>query len=118
MEHLSNILNIILASGIVSLLLFYRSKRRKHNAEADVSEFDAKVIEIKHFSEQLREAYTEIDRMQDIINSTRAHLMDISKALSECRLELIKEQERRAAAEYNLCSKSNCEQRTPPRKLS
>ena len=111
----NGILSLILGSGIIGLLLFYRSRRRKSNAEADVSEFDAKVMQIKHFSQQLKEAYEEIDKMQDVIDRTRGQLFELGKSFSELRLEFLQEQERRFVAEFHECRRTNCKDRIPLR---
>ena len=115
MENFNTILNILLGSGIISLLIFYKSKKRKSNAEASVSEFTALQMQITHLGVQLQEAYTMQDTMQDIIDKLRENLVEISKKYSELRLEFIKEQEKYAAANFNRCDISNCANRQPPR---
>ncbi len=40
MQDLITIFNIVLASGVVGTLIFYRSKRRKESAAADSAEID------------------------------------------------------------------------------
>lgn len=115
-EIINIVVNALLASGLISMMLFYRSKRRKHNTEADVGEFNAAVLQINHFSQQLKEAYEEIDRMQAIIDQKRNDLLEMSKKLSEMRLQLVQTEERVALAEYNRCNVAECVRRIPPRK--
>lgn len=115
LETVNLIINGLLGSGMVSMMLFYRSKRRQHNAEASTSEFNALKLQINHFSQQLKEAYTEIDHMQEIIDRKRNELLDVSKKLSELRMQLIMAEERKAVAEYNMCDVPDCPNRRPPR---
>lgn len=115
-EIISVIVNSTLISAVLGQAWFYKSKKRKQNAEADMSEFDTKVAQINHFSTQLKEAYAEIDRMQGIIDRIRGELIEGGRKLAEARLELVKVQEHLAIAEYNRCDRPGCPERIPPRK--
>ena len=116
MEVINIIVNGVLASGLAGMMLFYRSKRRKHNAEAEVGEFNAAVLQINHFSRQLKEAYAEMDGMQDIIERKRGELLEMSRKLAEMRMQLVRAEERISMAEYNMCTVRECTKRIPPRK--
>lgn len=115
MDWFSEVLNAILASGIIGVLIFYNSKKRKQKAEADISEFEALKMQIKHLGEQLQEAYEETDKMQKIIDRQREKNVELSKMLSECRIRIIQEEEKKLFAEFNLCIVRNCNKRQPSR---
>lgn len=123
------LLNIILGSGIVGTFVFYTSKRRKEKAAASLIEIDveAKRIdvdkkkfesyrdEIKHLQDQIDEMYRDKDHLQKIVDENREELAKVKEQMSKMNLELIKEREKRLAAEFNYCVVYNCEKREPKR---
>lgn len=115
MENLTQILNIVLASGLIGQFIFFRSKKRKAKTEADIGEFDALKNQVAHFSQQLKESYEEIDKMQDIIDRERNSHVELSRQLSEIKIKLVEEEERRYLAERNICTVIDCDKRIPPR---
>ena len=120
MERINAILNFVFGAGFLSLLgilMFYKSKKRKSKAEADVGEFGALKMQVEHLGEQLAEAYKMQDTMQDIIDKQREKLVEISKKYSDLRIELLKEQERRSIAEHNRCD-AVCPNRVPPKQTN
>lgn len=114
-EIVSLIVNAGLITAIVGQFMFYKSQRRTKNAEADQKEFNTMLLQINHFSQQLKEAYEEIDKMQEIIDRIRNDLVEKSKLLSEVRIQLVKTEEKMILAEYSRCDVTNCTNRQPPK---
>lgn len=111
MDYLNIILNFLLGSGIVSVLFFYRSKRRKENAEAVVVELGAFTAQINHLSKQLKESFAEIDLMQDIIDKKRQKIIELSRKLTELELRAMEEERKRRTVECKICNNSECTER-------
>lgn len=115
MEIISLTVNLILGSGIIGLLFFYKSKQRKEAAAATIMELDATETQINHLSKQLKEAYTELDHMQDIIDSKRHSIIELMRRVGELELKLLSEERSRQQAEYHRCLNSECTNRQPVR---
>jgi len=118
MEIISLILNFILASGLFGTLIFYKSKRRKEAAEATGveienmhNEFGVHRQSVEFLSHQLAEAYGEIDKMQDIINRNREHILELIRQTKLLEINLINEEGKRRQAEIFACRRSSCELR-------
>lgn len=98
MEIVSIVLNGIFASGIVTVLVFYKSKKRKESAIADKTEteagdasFDLLGKKVDYIDDQLDSAYTQIKGMQALIDDFRGQVINLQKQLSEVQISLIKE---------------------------
>lgn len=109
-ELISLILNLILGS---SLILFYSSNRRKQAAEAASaeigvrqSEFEINRQQIEFLSHQLNEAYSEIDKMQDIINEKRNQIIELIRQTKSLEINLINKENmhKRYACIHEGCS--------------
>ncbi len=119
MEIISIILNFVLSTGIVGVLIFYSSKRRQAEAEAasaesevKVQEFSIQKVNIEFLSSQLQEAWTEVEKMQQIINSKREQIIELIKQTKQLEIELIESQNARHKAEIYTCFKSECSHRS------
>lgn len=111
-ELISILLNLVLGS---SLILFYSANRRKQAAEASSaeinvrqSEFEINRQQIEFLGHQLSEAYSEIDKMQDIINDKRNHIIELIRLTKQLEIDLINEANRRRR---QACAKIQCPQR-------
>ena len=118
MEVISVILNFVLASGLCGTLIFYQSKRRKEAAEATgveivnmQAEFGIHRQSVEFLSRQLAEAYAEIDKMQEIINRNREHILELIRQAKMLEMNLINEEGRRRQAEILACRSTGCPQR-------
>lgn len=118
MELLSLILNFVLSSGLVGLLIFYTSKRRKAAAEASSAETEVKGQEfsiqktnIEFLSSQLQEAWAEVEKMQQIINGKRDNILLLMTQTKQLEIELLEHKTARRRAEIYTCYKSECVQR-------
>ncbi len=113
--------NLVALTGVASLLMFYKSKRRKSNAEADMveinvqkGEFSTLKIEIEHLSGELKEAYSTIGQMQDIIDKKRSRIIEISRQLADMEIKLIDAELEKKRAERFKCQLYDCPDRVPP----
>lgn len=111
MELISLILNFVLGSGVISLLVFYRSKQRRERAETSVVELGAFKAQIDHLSKQLKESFSEIDLMQGIIDNKREKIIDLSRKLTDIELRAIAEEKRRRLLEPKICLEEGCKVR-------
>ena len=118
MEIVSLIFNFLLASGLFGTLIFYRAKRRKESAEAAgaeivnmQAEFGIHRQSVEFLSQQLAEAYAEIDKMQGIINRNRDHILELIRQTKLLEIDLINEEGRRRQAEIIACRRTGCTQR-------
>lgn len=68
METVSIILNFLLASGLAGTLLFFRSKRRKEEAEADAAEIDntEKIVAIQ--SEHITRLDGRVEKLEEKVD--------------------------------------------------
>lgn len=68
MEIVSVILNFVLASGLLGTLVFFKSKKRKENAEADGAELENtdKVIAIQ--SEQITRLDGRVEKLEEKVD--------------------------------------------------
>lgn len=66
--NLSIVLNFVLASGLVGTLLFFRSKKRKEMAEADLAELEntEKVVAIQ--SEQITRLDGRVEKLEEKVD--------------------------------------------------
>lgn len=118
MEILSLILNFVLGSGIVGVVVFYSSQRRKADAEASSAEFEVKgkefsiqKVNIEFLSSQLQEAWSEVEKMQEIINSKRDQILSLMTQTKRLEIELLEHSSARRRAEILLCAATQCEKR-------
>ena len=68
MEIVRIVLNFVLASGLVGTLLFFRSKKRKEMAEADLAELEntEKVVAIQ--SEQITRLDGRVEKLEEKVD--------------------------------------------------
>lgn len=118
MELLSLILNLALGGGVVGILIFYGSKRRKEAAEASSAEIESKTDEfalhkqsIEFLSSQLNEAWSEVEKLQNIINTKRDEILSLMRQTKELEIELIEQISLRRRAELNACARVECIER-------
>lgn len=112
---MSTILNFILASGLLGTLLFYKSKRRTEQAQAQgaeihnrQSEFELQRQAVEFLGSQLTEAYTEIDKMQEIISKKREEIIELIRQTKKLEIQLIQSQNTQRKAELNACYTGDC----------
>ncbi|MEG2761101.1 MAG: hypothetical protein RR921_07200 [Mucinivorans sp.] len=118
MELISLIINLLLGGGMVGMLLFYSSKRRKEAAVASSAEIGSKSDEftlhrqsIEFLSAQLQEAWSEVEKLQNIINSKRDEILSLMRQTKELEIDLIEEISSRRRSELSACSRTECTQR-------
>lgn len=114
-EIVSLILNLLLGSG---LILFYSQHKRKQAAEASSAELDVRRNEfdihrqsVEFLSRQLSEAYTEIDRMQDIINDKRLQILDMLRRTNQLEIDLLNQETIRKKLKMSTCRRADCAER-------
>lgn len=119
MEILSIILNFVLGSGIVGIVIFYSSHRRKAAAEASSAEFVAQEqdfaiqkVNIEFLSSQLQEAWSEVEKMQEIINSKRGKVLSLMAHVNRLEIDFLEYSSARHRAEIISCTLYECEKRT------
>lgn len=114
----STALNLILGSGVVGLLLFYNSKRRRESAIASSAEISTRSDEfsihrqsIEFLSTQLQEAWSEVEKLQNIINDKRDEILSLMRQTKELEVELIEQMSRLHMAELAACQRVECSER-------
>lgn len=115
MELISLILNFVLGSGLITIVVFYSSQKRKQAADASAAEVSVKrsKMELEHESirflqSQLNEAYTEIDKMQEIINRKRDEIIELIRQSKELEVNLINYQNRNRILQTLSCQAMEC----------
>ncbi|MDE6482924.1 MAG: hypothetical protein K2L01_04105 [Rikenellaceae bacterium] len=122
MDGIENILRIVsdlvLGSGIVSLLLFYRTRHRRESAEAVTAEaqaasaeLDVNKAQIEHLSRQLVDSFSENVKVQELVSRERARIVDLMRQLGEIEIKFLEEERRRKRAERDACTVENCASR-------
>ncbi len=113
MEYLNLIFNFLLGGGVVSMLIFYRSKKRKENAQASLAESEV----IRSFAQEWREIaesrerkIIDKDAKIDALYATITEWRDRYNALNEMYniMTLAKQ-----SADYRVCNKRGCGEREP-----
>lgn len=117
-ELLSLVLNFILGTGLLGTLLFYGARRRKEQAEASGVElenqeqdFEIHRRSVEFLSAQLSQAYTEIDKMQSIINLKREEIVELMRMCKELEVDLIEHEAQMRIARMNICLTQSCSNR-------
>ncbi len=118
MEIVSLLLNFILGSGMLGVLVFYSSKRRKAQAEASSAEVDARGQElsiqrenIEFLASQLQEAWAEVEKLQTLLNSKRDQIVSLIAQTKKLEIELIECHSSMRRAELASCSRVECPRR-------
>lgn len=118
METLSVILNFILGSGLIGTVIFYSSSRRKANAEAETAEINsqkertsAERENIAFLSSQLQEAWSEVEKMQNIINEKREQIISMMRQTKQLEIELIEQNAIAKRASLLSCANAQCASR-------
>lgn len=108
----------MLSSGIIGVTLFYNSKRRSAAAQAMSAEIGSKSEEfalhrqsIEFLSSQLSEAWSEVEKLQNIINTKRDEILSLMRQTKELEVELIEQIGSRRLAELASCSRGECPDR-------
>ncbi len=117
-ELISLILNLLLGGTLITTLIFYSSIKRKHRADAASVETALRAQQINleqnsilFLQSQLSEAYTEIDKMQEIINRKRDEIIELIRRSKELEIEMIEHQSRMRLIQSNSCSVGDCPMR-------
>lgn len=128
-EYISLISNFIIGTGLLGTLLFYTSKKRKANAEANGEEvntqgnlvkqyeefIDTLTQENKDLKQELQNCRIEAReaRKQEATERERVVIAYKEKSDALVALEILRG--KFALAEWNKCENHNCGKRTPPR---
>lgn len=129
MELISLILNFVLGSGIIGLLIFYRSKKRKASAEAtgaELSNSDKLIAQYEGYINVLTAEQTDLkaevrDARQEARDARsseakeRDRVTGVYKELSDARVREQKALGALALAQYDKCIIDKCLKRTPKR---
>lgn len=116
-ELLKWILTGLLGTGWIGTFMFYRTRKKKANIEADKEELQLDIDQIEHLKKQNREAYETIEKLQSIINELRAKNIEDAKKINDLELKLIESNSKQKLAEYNACIIDNCCDRIPKREI-
>ena len=110
--------DFVLGSGIVGLLFFYGSKKRRESAaavtaeaQAASAELDANKAQIEHLSRQLVDSFSENVRVQELVSKERERIVDLMRQLSEIEIKFLEEERRRKRAERDVCLTEGCARR-------
>ena len=114
-EFLKWLLVTAFGTGWAGTFMFYRSRRKKANIEADKEGLQYDISQIEHLKRQNKEAYETIEKLQSIINELRARNVEDAKKINELELKLIDSEKRKNIAEYNTCMVDDCCSRVPKR---
>lgn len=118
-ENIIEILKWLLTAGLgtgwISTFMFYRTKKRRENMEADKEELKFDIDQIEHLKKQNKEAYETIEKLQTIINELRARNIQDAKKINDMELKLLEANQQQKMAEYNMCVVENCCERQPRR---
>lgn len=121
-ELLKWIITGALGTGWITTFLFYRTRRRKANAEADKEEteadkqaFEALGAKVEHLKRENKEGYETIEKLQTIINELRDKNLEQAKKISELEMKLLGAERKQRVADYEKCVVENCCDRTPKR---
>lgn len=109
------VIDLVMGSGIVGLLLFYRLKQRREHAatteaeaKAAEAELDVNKAHIEHLSRQLIDSLADNAKVQDIVSKQRDRIVELMRQLGELELKLMEEERRRMQAERQVCTAENC----------
>lgn len=114
-ELLKWMLTAVLGTGWVSTFMFYRTKKRKENVEADKEELQFDIAQIEHLKKQNKDAYETIEKLQCIINGLREDNLGDKKIIHDLELRLLDAVNKQKVAEYNSCFVDDCCDRIPKR---
>lgn len=121
-QIISLTLNLVLASGFIVTVFTIKAERKKRNADADLAQSNVKLseIDIDVKNEEFHDArfikFRDTINAQDkLISELRQRIIDIEQTQLNLRLDLIREQEKRRMAEYNVCMVVTCCKRDPPK---
>lgn len=128
-EYISLISNFIIGTGLLGTLLFYTSKKRKANAEANGEEVNTQGNLVKQYEEFIDTLTQENKDLKQELQSCRIEAREARKQEATERERVViayKEKSdalvaleilrgKFALAEWNKCENHNCVKRTPPR---
>ena len=121
-QTVSLILNLVLGGGFIVTIFTIKAERKKRNADAELAQSNVKLseIDIDIKNEEFHDArfikFRDTINAQDkLISELRQRIIDIEQTQLNIKLELIKEQDRRRIAEYNVCNVAICCNRNPPK---
>lgn len=117
METVLAILAAAFGSGWAIQIAFYRYEKRKRKAEVENVELDLDTKYDELQEKRLGEAYQHIDRLQGVVDSERDKWIKLANEVVLLKEELLNEREAKKMAEFDRCTVSNCDKRTPPEKV-
>lgn len=103
-----------MGAGLVGTFVFYRSKQRTQSAEADIKEVAADQAQVTYLKNELKDAYKEMEHIQDLMDSKRGKILELTRKVGELELKVLEAERLRMLAEYNRCT-ADCPDRIPPR---
>lgn len=107
MELFSLILNLVLGSGIVGTFIFYTSKRRKAEAEADGAEIHNEQTEVDRLEARLKIRDDKIDVLYVDYRKLQNDHIELLKRYHMLDIE-------RQEAVIKRCDIRGCKERMPP----
>lgn len=119
-EIISLVINFVLGSGLVGVLIFYRSKKRTANAEATSSEYTAEGAALRNMHESLVEWKTIAETREEekvglnnLVNRLWAEKNEDRKENHRLTAENAKLKLDLQAAEFKMCGRRGCADREP-----
>lgn len=106
-DYITLIINLVLSSGLVSLLLFYNSKKRKSAAEALGAELSNELTEVDRLEARLRQRDDKVDALYQELRKEQAEKQAIIIASNKTTIEL-------EVLKVKRCDTRGCLQRHPP----
>lgn len=125
------VVDVLMGSGLMGILLFYESKKRKERAAARNSELEninlvieqknsyiadlkSEQADLKKEKEELR---TELRDAHTAENRERNKVVMLYKQLSTVNVEKVKMREQIDILQFQRCDVTDCAQRKPPRAI-
>ena len=112
-EEISMLVNLVMGSGIIGMLIFYRSKKRKEKAEAAKAETSNEIMIAAEWKEVAEKREKQIDlkdaKIEELyvsINQWRDRNNELSAENHALRLEQL-------SAKYMTCNRRQCSEREP-----
>ncbi len=132
MRDTTEILGLVLNSGILGYLFFYDSRKRKESAEArglELKNIDKILLQKDGYIEDLKLEYSELKKefseLKIQLNDSLANeakerdkVVTLYKQLSNVNIKNVKLTEQIAIAKFQKCLITNCEKRIPAHEFS
>lgn len=128
-DQITSLIALLISSGAVASVLYYRPRKRKENAEATTQELtaqgallsqyeafiDTMTEEKKQMQVELIESRAEAREARNQEKTERERVVTAYKERSDALVELEILRGQYKLADYNRCEIPTCKRRTPPR---